>query len=67
MKELKQSVSEDLSKKLSRAVEQLDLKLWLEDQELREDVLPVLLAEGLRSRQQLCALQLEDTLQASAV
>ena len=66
-KDLKQPVSEDLGKKLSRAIEQLDLKLWLEDHKLREHVLPVLLKEGLHSRQQLCALQLENTLQVSAV
>ena len=66
-KDLKQPVSEDLGKKLSRATEQLDLRLWLEDHKLREHVLPVLLKEGLHSRQQLCALQLENTLQVSAV
>ena len=66
-KDLKQPVSENLGKKLSRATEQLDLRLWLEDHKLREHVLPVLLKEGLHSRQQLCALQLENTLQVSAV
>ena len=63
LKELEQSLNGGLFNKLTRAVSELDLKLWLEDQNLEREVLSVLLEEGLNSRQHLCALQLDDALQ----
>ena len=65
LKEMENRLTSDLYKKLTRAVAELDLKVWLEEQDLNEEVMSVLLRDGLNSRQKLCGLQLEDTLQAS--
>ena len=67
LKALEHTLNTDVYTRLSSARDELDLKTWLEDHDLDEDVLSVLLEEGLKSRQRLCQLQLDDALKVDLI